>query len=76
MNTRKVVYARLQNTDAHIPGLGSLGNVLPPKHKTFDLDMECTEHLLFVKIKDKFKVYEAVIPMTNVQIALLGEKDE
>lgn len=69
---RKVVtYAKLQNTDAFIPGIGGLGNTLPPSHKSLDLKMyEDTDEpgKLFVEATFKGLTTKAGVPLGNVQI--------
>ena len=39
MAKRRVAYAKLHDTDAFIPGVGGLGNTLPPTSKNLNMTM-------------------------------------
>lgn len=63
---REVVYAKLQGTDAFIPGLGGLGNTLPPTMKALKLKMYEVGDRLLIEVNGK----KAFIPLTNVQVGV------
>lgn len=84
---RKVVYAKLQGTDAFIPGVGGLGTTLPPNNKSIGLEMYDVGDKLLLRISSKGSgqrlnpgepgvkngVLEAFVPITNVQVAVYAE---
>lgn len=71
---KRAVYAKLQGTDAFVPGLGGLGTTLPPANKSFkEFEMYWSAgDALYVNITSLHNIkYEAVIPSANVQILSL-----
>jgi hypothetical protein len=73
---RKVKYARLQSTDAFVPGIGGLGPRLPIENKTFQkFEMDTDNRVLLVRFVQRNVLTEALIPLTNVQILVLENEE-
>lgn len=76
---RKVSYAKLQGTDAFIPGFGAFGTTLggPKAHQqNFSVDMfeDGDKLVLTLTRHGENKTYHAFVPLTNVQIAMYAEE--
>lgn len=72
---RKVNYVKLHSSDTFLPGIGSVGNTLPPSNKTlnglsiyFDTD---TSDVLFLEVSGR----EYILPMASVQVLALSSED-
>lgn len=75
---RKVVYAKLQGTDAFIPGFGAFGTTLGgegPKSKTYEVVMFESGDKLLLNLTRNGQTYRAFVPLTNVQIALYADEE-
>lgn len=70
MKARKVTYAKLHGT-AFVPGVGHLGDSLPPTTKSIPLEMTATEEGLNIKVKG----VECMIPLTNVQLMVFAPEE-
>lgn len=69
---RQATYAKLHGTDAFIPGLGGLGNTLPPTKSFKDFKMFWTGDCLYLEMIALTGVkYEAAVPAANVQVVCL-----
>lgn len=69
---KKVTYARFHQS-VYVPGLGELGTVLPPQHKTLDnVTMTSTDHGLHVTSGLKGRGVEFLIPSANIVIMVLA----
>ena len=69
---RKVTYVRLQGTDAFFPGVGTLGNVLPPMNKTFkSFNLYDIGEKLLLEINGA----EYFVPIANVQVGKYGPEE-
>lgn len=73
--SKKVIYARLQ-TEAYIPGIGSLGIVLPPQSKSLEnLEMTATEYGLSVEFLYAARKTEVLVPYGNIVVmSVMPEK--
>lgn len=74
---KRVTYAKLQGTDAFIPGIGGVGTTLPPTGKTLkDLKMfDNGEGILIIQLKGAVgQPIEAGVPLTNVQILVYANE--
>lgn len=74
---RKVQYARLhQSVNLYIPGVGDIGNVLPPTSKSLDnLDMRITEYGLSAKFKFQGVHKEVLVPLAGVAVMLMASEE-
>ncbi len=72
---RKVTYARFHQS-VYAPGLGELGNVLPPHAKTLDgLTMNSTDHGLIAFCFSKGVKHEFLIPSANIVLMALAPEE-
>ena len=70
---RYIKYAKLQGTDAFVPGIGGLGTTLPvvnKSFKTFSMYID-SEFPNFMTVEMNTTV--ALVPLTNIQIAVFTE---
>ncbi len=70
---RKVISARLHGMNAVLPGFGTVGDILPTPGKESSMSLMLTDLGLLVSLKGGT---EALIPMANVQIAVLAPEDK
>lgn len=70
--SKQVTYMKVHQ-DIFVPGLGGLGNTLPPGNKTLAMSMETTEHGVQVDAKGPHGTNHSVlIPYANIVLAVLA----
>lgn len=68
---KKVKYARL-HTGIFIPDVGDLGSTLPPKNKTFDLDMSYGELDGLEGLHIVCKGQALIVPPGNISLCVFA----